>query len=265
MDSESLKEFLTKFYRDVANQYKKAIEELEVSDPKSAQMLLGCKYSVFYSNPFTTLEEGPIYTLGLNPGGTPTDETIFQLEDMTFFQNNPNWSEYLSEKWKSKNGQYGPGEAPLQGRVREVLGFILKEIGREPKIEKTFATNLYFFRSPDGKMLQKYGRGNYDCWKYHERFLEIIRPKIIVCIGNSRSFSPFSELANRYKINLPSTNIKPLYGTFWLKSFFLERPSWDREKVLVLGLPHFSRFEPGKLDDDKYEFYRIIREKISQL
>ena len=131
MDSESLKEFLTKFYRDVANQYKKAIEELEVSDPKSAQMLLGCKYSVFYSNPFTTLKKDLIYTLGLNPGGTPTDETIFSARRYDLFsktiQTGPN---ILVRNGKAKTGRYGPvgGPAPRQSQG-QFLRFILNELG----------------------------------------------------------------------------------------------------------------------------------------
>lgn len=265
MDTESLKEFLVTLYQDVDNKYKEAIEKLGVSNPKAASLLQKCKYSIFYSNPLTTLKEGPIYTLGLNPGGTPDDGTTFRLERMKFFQKYPNWSEYLCAKWKTKNRWYPRGKAPLQVKIKTVLEFILDKLGHEPKIGETFATNLYFFRSPGDDMLQKYGWKNYDCWKYHETFLKIVKPKIIVCIGNGNSFSPFSELANKFKIDLPPTTIKHLYGRFWLKSFFLETPSWTSEKVLVLGLPHLSRFWPGDLNVDKHKFYDSIEKMISDL
>ena len=218
-------------YECVNDQYQTVLSKLEATKPTIAKMFKGCKYSIFYSNPYNTLKKGDIYFLGLNPGGTPDCITIFPFETPAAFkQRKPNWCEYIDEQWKHRNKKLCcPGEALMQRRVRSLLGSVLKEIDGETKeICDVFSTNLYFFRSPDTHWLLEYGKDLCDCLKYHKEFLKIVQPKIIICNGNGETFSPFTELRDHFKTNvsslaLPDCKIK-------LKAFLINKPSWAREK-----------------------------------
>ena len=163
----------------------------------------------------------------------------------------PNYCAYTDEDWG-----YGEGNAPHQKRVKKVIEDILKQLGSEQKIEDVFSANLFFFRSPDAVKLRSYVKANHDCWEYHEKFLQIVAPKIIVCNGNDESFSAFSLLRNHFKIE--KSEKKAINRRCLLKYFILENAPWSNNQALVLGLPHLSYPRPLP------EITRITSELIAE-
>jgi len=239
-------EFLRNVFLQVGNQFRNAIVSLKERDQAIAGVLEKCKYSIFYTNPLNTLKEGPFYFLGLNPAGGP--EIDYKPETIEYFKTKGyDWCEYTKESWQHKNKSFPPGEAPHQKRVKAIVELLLDKLGfLDQKIEDIFCVNLYFFRSPDAAIFLRYGKENYDCWKYHQDFLNIVRPQIIVCNGNGDNFSSYSELKSYF--NTKESQSLRLYGKFYLKSFVIQNSFWGRRKVLALGLPHLSYYEPKIAD-----------------
>lgn len=236
----SIKEKVDKMYIELDTRYK----NIQTKIPEE----LKCGYSVFYTHPLNTLKEGAIYYLGLNPGGTAKNA---HKEDLSYFEEKKqglNWCDFTAERWKNKKGEYQEVEAPLQKRVKHLLEFIMEALGEEPKIQNVFCTNLYFFRTPKAIDLRRFGdKTSYDCWEYHKCFLKTVNPKVIICNGNGEALSAYSEIRNCFKNSSAREYRKLLYGTYYLKSFFIETPDWERSKALVLGIPHMSRFNPNNL------------------
>jgi len=204
-------------------------------------MLKRLRYSVFYTNPFNTLRRGDIYFLGFNPGGDSAGQEDFcdPYDFSSYTKKKYDYCAYIDEEFPSA----------LQGNVKVFLEFVLKELKNEPDISHIFSSNLYFFRSPKSESLLWYGKENYDCWQYHENFLKIVGPKVILCMGNSERLpvSTFRNVLHNLGVDTPNLRSKIswpyLYASFYLKWVYVRTP-W-KEKVLVLGLPHMSRFSPN--------------------
>jgi len=250
--------YLEEFYSRINKQFKGAVSNLEKKGSPAADMLKKCKYSVFYTSPLNTLKEGPIYFLGLNPAGEP--EIGFKEETLKYFNEKEiNWCDYCDEKWVYKNRKLRKGEAKLQKNVQNILGYIQEKLVGDPNIRPIFSTNLFFFRSPHSDDLKKYEKENYDCWQYHEEFLKIVQPKIIVCNGNNEALSAYSVLKEHFLNDIENLQQKHLYGNYSLKSFILKTTFWGINNVLVIGIPHLSRYMPNK---DIYQELSTIISKM---
>jgi len=250
----------------VRKQFDDAVISLKQVNPMLAEQLSKCKYSIYYTNPINSLKPGNIYFLGLNPGGTPKDEHGFKILDSSTFHRDDECA-FIDDKWIHRGCEFPEGQAPHQKRVRELLTFLLKELHEQPDIRKVFATNLYFFRSVDKEMLINYGIKNCDCWNYHEEFLNIVKPKIVVCNGNDDKISAFSS----FKKHFSTTDTEPVqwYRGFSLKGFFIDKPFWKPDgKTLVLGIPHMSWYDPHNkrvMSNGENLMFQKIRELCSQI
>src|SRR5437016_3951996 len=126
----------------------------------------------------STLRPGPVYLLGLNPGGDPTGhETIREmLERLPSRTANA----YLDESWER---QSCPGQAQLQQRV----AWLLQQLGLQ--VRDVCASNLIFTRSK-ATAGAGYPQTADMCWPVHDTILDIVRPRLVVAYGNS-SMSPY--------------------------------------------------------------------------
>ena len=131
-----------------------------------------------------TLRPGPLYLLGLNPGGDPNKhETIEEaLDRLPSKESNA----YVHETWE-RHGD--PGQAPLQRRVR----WLARQLGLD--VEGVCAANLIFARSRDASA-SDYPRLADLCWPIHVAILEVVRPRLIIAYGNS-AVSPYAYLRTR--------------------------------------------------------------------
>lgn len=202
----------------------------------SLEDLLDKSGSVLYSS-FETIRPGEFYLLGLNPGGDPIkqekDTIRKHLEALPGNTNNA----YTDEYW----GPYQEGlkgDAPLQIRLR----YLFDKFGFD--IRNICASNLIFLRSHDGGG-SGYPKTADRCWGVHEKIINIVKPRCIIAFGNS-SVSPYQYIYNKFKPDCDVQSIKSGHGKWLCKVF---RTSILGLNVVVVGLPHMSRYAIDKHDD----------------
>lgn len=197
------------------------------------------KGAILYSG-WSTLKEGRFYILGLNPGGNDGHSVYHDIINTT-----EHYSAYQEGEWSTDYVNYSKGCAPHQNRVKRII----ESLGIEPN--NVLCTNAIFkqSRNKSGVSWQNFEDG----WFIHQFLLSIVRPKVIVCLGNGASLSAFS-LLHQKSMGSPERSYLPgghhdsryafmkgrgFSGTFDLNGSQLKN-------VLVLGAPHPSRFDPGE-------------------
>ncbi|WCL53227.1 hypothetical protein [Gimibacter soli] len=187
---------------------------------------------ILYSG-HSTLVKGDIYILGFNPGGAPEDGRPISESIDTMLTNDCN--AYLCENWlTSDQGPDAPySRAPLQQRLKWIadqLGYPLQTI---------CASNLIFVKS---RRAGEVPRDLADiCWPVHEAILGIVRPKLILAFGNSKT-SPFNYLQTPFDCREAVVDHQAAgHGNWKLKRF---RAVVKGSPLVVAGLPHLSRYSP---------------------
>jgi hypothetical protein len=133
---------------------------------------------VFYSGRAAFSQRSDLYVLGINPGGSPEDEsetTVGQHTDFVLRNTDQLWSAYCDESWKGRPaGTFG-----MQPRVRHLF----KQIGRDARTVP--CSNLIFVRSTrvaglagDTDQLEEV------CWPFHRDVIARLCPRTIICFGS---------------------------------------------------------------------------------
>ncbi|MBX3329937.1 MAG: hypothetical protein KF722_06025 [Nitrospira sp.] len=185
--------------------------------------------SVLYNGWNTLCPSHGLYIMGFNPGGDPDQIEIsviksFELED--------DYCSYEDECWRKScphGCQKHRGQSVHQRRVKElaqVLGY---------KIREVFAANAIFVRSKNQNDLDERERLFDKCWPIHQIFLSIVKPKIILCLGNGERSSAFAFLKEKLKAK------ESHVGN--VKAFLSEIPLADGETIRsrIIGVRHPSR------------------------
>lgn len=169
-----------------------------------------------------TLRPGPVYLLGLNPGGDPKAREERTIEAALASLPTKRTNAFLDEMWAG----HVAGESVLQRRIRvllEGLGLAVRDV---------CASNLIFQRSVSAEDLQFRSLAAL-CWPVHERIIEIVRPKVIITFGNGPK-SPYSFV--RDSLGATKQEAFPSGHGTWncLLSF--------SDRAAVVGVPHLSRY-----------------------
>lgn len=181
---------------------------------------LGQSGRILYSAA-TTLQPGPLYILGLNPGGQPHLREGTIGDDLSRLPTRAT-NAYLDESWRGR----AAGAAPLQRRLQWLTG----ALGRD--LRDTCASNLIFLRSANAAGCQ-YETAADACWPVHSRILEQVQPRLLLVFGNS-GVSPF-----RY--------LRDLYRPARVDAFDSGHGDWRclafrADGRVVVGVPHLSRY-----------------------
>lgn len=183
---------------------------------------------ILYSN-YASLTKGDIYFLGFNPGGAGGNTIRQSIESLPGKTHNA----YLDEEWGSVESPYEKGQAVLQKRVR----WVLEALGYE--VQKVCASNLIFVQSREATGVA-YSLAD-TCWLVHKTILELVKPKLILCCGNSDT-SPYGYLKHRFSgVEQYSPPGVAQHGSWTIKAFTADV---EGDQVLVAGLPHLSRYNP---------------------
>jgi len=221
----------------------KELEALLVHVSDDLQCWLRKSGDIFYSGR-STLMKGDFYLMGLNPGGDPAETNVVIEESLKKWQaRQSDWSEYLDESWKAK------GKAPHQMRVHDFCEKLLRQ-----DVRTIFSANILFVRTSKGGDLPRKGSEEYetlltDCLKVHRRLLSIVRPKIIVCLGNGPD-SAFSKLKDWFKVlpkdvkdlDFQNPNRKRKFYIRWFDKP-IKPESGQEFDCRVVGVPHPSWFD----------------------
>ena len=183
-------------------------------------------------NGWSTLREGPLYLMGLDPGGDPE-----QGDYMTIGQQLDNmgchYSTYETEEWEWRGHLLAPGQHPHQKRVRAICAVC------KLKAHDVFAANAIFKRSRDTKGVDWTMWPA--CWLVHQWFLSIVQPRLVICLGNDKTErSSFGLLRSTFGI----AQVHEI-GRNFLDGRYFEIGGFgsSQGRCTLLGVPHPSRFK----------------------
>lgn len=152
------------------------IEEFVKKIPES---LLNKSGSVFYSGRKAFSGNSEVYILGLNPGGDPdlqAKETIEWHTRKVLEYTPDDWSAYRDECWRGSR----PGTWGMQPRVLHLIKRLGFSAGEVP------ASNIIFQRSKrESNIKHEVQRLASVCWPFHQIVLDTLKPKAILCFGNT--------------------------------------------------------------------------------
>jgi len=133
---------------------------------------------LFYSGPRAFEKKCPLYILGLNPGGSPTEmanATIQQHISQWRSISQP-WSEYVDVSWQNKE----PGTYGLQPRMKHLFANLGIDLRAVP------ASNCVFVRSIDETALAaEKARLFEQCWPVHDAVIRSLGVHTILCLGGT--------------------------------------------------------------------------------
>lgn len=132
--------------------------------------------AVLYSG-IEALKPGPLYMLGLNPGGSEGATLKDSLESSRAGVN-----AYLDEVWSPGGRPQPKGQATLQRRVQRLC----EQLGLETR--QVPASNLAFTRSARVGLHDDFAAAAKACLPVHELFAEIIRPRYLLTFGSIDNF-----------------------------------------------------------------------------
>lgn len=206
---------------------KKAIENFIVISKEKLNKIFNEEGYLFNSS-IETLKKGDIYILGLNPGGKifggENNKLLTNLENLFNEKNN----NFLDEYWKCEKLEL---KNPFQKRI-DVL---FKKLGKN--LRCICSSNLIFIRSKSQYEIYK-EFNNYAeiCWEVHKEILNIVKPNVILCIGNGEDISSYSFIKKLYKYN-SETKLESGRKNWKIKLIHIEL---NGNKITVIGLPHLS-------------------------
>lgn len=154
-----------------------AMEQLLDRIPKHLAQMSG---GVFYSGRNAFVPARPLYLLGLNPGGCPEKlaaNTVELQANAVAASSCADWSEYRDVSWNGAE----PGTHGMATRVLHLFNSLRLNPGEVP------ASNLVFLRSrrESGIEAARMRALADDCWSFHECALNIVRPRAILCFGQT--------------------------------------------------------------------------------
>lgn len=210
---------------------------------KDLKEILSCSGSILYSSADTLKQNGPVYLLGINPGGNPEthkDDTIEKsLDELPAKKDN----NYLDDKdWNSD----------LQSRVC----WLLENLGLETR--EVCASNLIFKRSQSKEDIEpKFNEYADICWPVHDKILKMVNPKLIIAVGNEwnnpeNSYkSSYGYLRDKLGCNDEKVCDAGQSPTYKWKSFK------SNSGIVVVGLPHLSWYA---IDDNHSDVIDWIKQ-----
>lgn len=142
--------------------------------------LLDASGAVLYSG-VMTLVPGPVYFLGLNPGGSPDNNRDGTIRH-ALAASRAGINAFLDQSWGDPPRNSPSGEAPLQRRIRKLFAMM----GLETR--KIAASNLVFTRSRNLRLHMNFENAIAQCRPVHEFFIDAIQPELILTHGNRDTF-----------------------------------------------------------------------------
>lgn len=154
------------------------IEEFARNIPASIAKVSG---SVFYSGRTAFGAPSKLYILGLNPGGSPVNQSAETIEwhmNKVLHEVPDDWSAYRDEQW-------GGGAGRLQRGVKHVLGQLNLELGHVP------SSNVVFRRSESESTLEAHGKFSdfaAEAWAFHRVVIDRLGIRVVLCFGKTAGY-----------------------------------------------------------------------------
>lgn len=231
----SLEEQMQEIYKTFERVFSEVLKEIEKRNISGLkEKLIQRGYAMLNNDPRTTFKQNNIYFIDFNPISTPNVDYSIERENIDFWNNHPlGYSRHLDEPLHKDSEFYfrinlqkliaGITEQPIESAARNI-----------------FSTNLFFYRTSNETELREYPHELIHCWPFHEQFLKIVKPKLILCNGNG-DFSTYSELKQYIKRKYEIQN-KKINSSKTIKSF--EIIVGDEEEIVnIVGIPSLAQPE----------------------
>jgi hypothetical protein len=127
---------------------------------------------------------GPFLIIGFNPAADGTNESLSGIVPRP-----PSWSLYSDKCWRCGEARE-PDHRHTLTRHQKTVHELCHLIGIDGP-RSLFATNAIFAESTEIATLPNWPDLFERCWKVHLRFLELVQPQWILCLGNSDTASSF--------------------------------------------------------------------------
>lgn len=206
---------LTEHYHQL---YEQRLVQLQQSQPQMAQKLANYGYQLFLSTPSNTVD---LYVCGLKPYGQKGQQYALPPKKRA-----ENYHAYLDETWRT----------PYVARALALIELIQKNLLQTtPEPRRTLVSNWFFQRAEDAKQLKTFGCQLSATIPYHRVILAHYTPKVILCIGNSKTYSSFAGFCLLHQVKNEDIQMVP----------YLDRSQLKMVRVngrLLLGVPHLSRY-----------------------
>ncbi|MBB4079360.1 hypothetical protein GGR28_001980 [Lewinella aquimaris] len=196
----------------------------------------------FTSAPETTLHPGELMVVSMKPYGAA---------DQSY---RCGWDERAD---RPDLHRWYDGERSTGNFVREadaLLALLIDGMTLHLRPRQIFSTYAYFSRARDAAELKRFGLELLDCSAFHRKFLQIIRPRVVLCIGNGPLPSAFALY-------------RSLYGPEHVEEVrcaprVLLRHFTTSDGVLVLGVPHLSYVRVASFATPLFDVLRARQHKL---
>lgn len=148
--------------------------------------------AVLYNGLDTLCSNNGLYIMGFNPGGDPNTITTSVIKSLEVLKDQ--YCSYRDECWRKacpEDCKKHQGKSRHQERVCSLVQVLRRDIS------ETVAVNTVFLRSKKQDDLKASWDIFEKCWHVHEKLLSIVRPKIILCLGNGEPRSAFAFLRKK--------------------------------------------------------------------
>ncbi len=155
-----------------------SIEAINEALAQLPDALLSRSGAVFYSGHAAFSMPSRLYTLGLNPGGSPQQEKtqIVGRDIEQWAKMPPLHSRYVDESWRGR----APGTHGMQPRIRHMFEMLGIDLRRVP------ASNLVFVRSNnEASLAAEKAELMHLCWPVHQVVIEAVKADTILCLGGT--------------------------------------------------------------------------------
>ena len=198
--------------------------------PALAEQLAQYGCAPFASDPDTTLRPGRLYVCSLKPYGAA---------GRTY----PNgWDERPDRpgyhRWYDSSSATGNFVREADALLRSTLA-TMGIADADPR--HVFNTYAYPWRAEDSRQLKAYGLDRLGIGDLHRRWLNVVRPEVVLCIGNGPAPSAFVTMC-------AAAGLSPKHVTTVTPGPRLKvRHGLIGGGPLVIGVPHLSRVRAGQV------------------
>lgn len=172
-----------------------------------------------FASPPDAFRPAPLLVVSMKPYGAPGRAYPFGWEERAARPDLHRWYD---------------GRRATGNFVREadaLLTVVLAALGGDLSPRRVPNTYAYFYRARDAAQLKSFGLERVDCSVFHRTFLEVVQPKLVLCLGNGPAPSAFALYRDLLKPETvheeaPAARVK----VRWFRA----------DDRLVVGVPHLS-------------------------
>ena len=210
------------FYHRCERRFRAALDAL---DPAARAAMARYRMAPFASDPEVSLTRGPLYVASMKPYALPGREYPF------------GWDERVERPGLHRWLDGPPGGGNFRREAVALVRFVLDVLGSRSTVREVFNTYATFFRAENAAQLKGWGLDRIDCSAFHRELLGIVRPRVVLCIGNGAAPSAFALLQ---AIAAPRHTQRREVATRTYVKWFREPLPGGGSPSLVLGVPHLS-------------------------